>query len=442
MDSRNQPLTEHKLLILDGSKKAIEIVEQARQMGIWTVVTDYNTPEKSPAKLAADEYFDVSTSDIEAVARLVEQERITGILPGFSDRWLPRYAEICERVGLPAYADVDLLRLFTDKVRYKRLLAEYAIPTVQGFGREEAEAGRIPSTLYPLLVKPADGSGSKGISICNDLDELRLGIDTALDYSWTGDLIIERYLPGREATAHWLFNDGEFTLVMLANRHMTVVPGTTSRLPYAYTGPSSLVPRYLDEIAPKMRRLLTDVGVKNGMMFMQGLIVDGVFHTYDIGYRITPTQEYRVLESVAGVNTLKLLIQFAVTGSMGIGKLEHDFVTNITQYCFNVSTLVEPGLLGAFVGLEDVRKMPGVLAVTTALREGDEVPEEARGQLSQVVVRTVGTAPSQAALCSRVNDIASTIDVLDSEGNSLVVSSPTLDQAPVLMGGSISGAEG
>ena len=86
--------------------------------------------------------------------------------------------------------------------------------------------------------------------------------------------------------------------------------------------------------------------------------------------------------------------------------------------------------------------MPGVLAVTTALREGDEVPEEARGQLSQVVVRTVGTAPSQAALCSRVNDIASTIDVLDSEGNSLVVSSPTLDQAPVLMGGSISGAEG
>lgn len=418
----------HKLLILDGSKKSVEIIDQARRMGIHTVVTDYNTPTESPAKLAADEYFDVSTSDVDAVAALIHRESITGVLPGFSDRWLPTYADICVATGLPAYATADQLRLFTDKTRYKELLGRHGIPVVPDYTVDEARAGEIPTSAFPVVVKPSDGSGSRGISICADDAELKAGVEAALEYSWTGDLVIERYLPGEEATAHWLIRGGVPHLTMLANRHMMTVPGTTSRLPFAYSSPSYLLPAYTESIAPRVREMLEDAGIRNGMMFMQGLIHEGVFRTYDIGYRVTPTQDYRILEELNGYNSLKMLIDYALTGCMGDDVDARALTQGMSGYGFNISTIIRPGTISSFAGLEDVRAISGVLSVATSIVEGGVLPPEAAGQLRQIAVRTIGTAANKADLAAKMARISSKIDVVDDTGESMVIPSPELSE--------------
>lgn len=409
--SNGRRLAGKKLLILDGSKKAIEIVEQARALGIETMITDYNSPEISPAKLVADRFFDVSTSDIDAVVDLIRREGIDGVLPGFSDRWLPTYAEICARAGLPAYASAEQLRLFTDKKRYKALLAKHDVPTVRGFSRSDAEAGLIPEDCYPILVKPADGSGSRGISRCNTPQQLRSALQVALEYSWTGEVVIERYLPGEEATAFWVFRDGEYFVTMIANRHMVTIGDGEYRLPIAYTSPSYLVPRYLEHVAPRVRGVLREAGIQNGMMFIQGLVKDGEFFTYDIGYRVTPTQEYRILEELCGINPLKMLIDFAVTGSMGQEDLRDRVHPDFDGYGFNVSTLTGPGEISGFDGLDETAELPGVLAVTTSMSIGDVLPPEALGQLRQVVVRTVGVAPDKVALAGLIDRVVNTVKV-------------------------------
>lgn len=422
-----------KLLLLDGSKKAIEIIEHAQRLGVHTIVTDYSNPAVSPAKLAADEYFDVSISDVEAVVGLIDREGIDGVLPGFSDRWLPTYAEICERASLPSYASTEQLKLFTDKKRYKALLEKHGIPTIQGFTREEAESGSIPAEAYPLIVKPADGSGSRGISRCYTLDELHAGISAALEYSWTGDLVIERYLPGEEATVFWVFQDGEHHVAMVANRHMRSFAGGSSRLPVGYTSPSYLTRRYISDIAPRVRSMLQNANVLNGTMFMQGLIDDGVFRTYDIGYRPTPTQEYRVLEELCGYNSMSMLVKFAVTGSMSepdlVGKANPAF----EGYGFNVSTLMMPGTVGSYTGLDEVRSLPGVLSVSTSLQEGETLPEVALGQLRQIAVRTIGVAGTVAELESVMREVAGAVDILGNDGASLAVPSPAVDVRDALL---------
>src|SRR5690606_15364116 len=97
-------------------------------------------------------------------------------------------------------------------------------------------------------------------------------IDVALDYSWTGQIVIERYIPGSEATAFWLFRDGEYFVTLVADRHMMTFGEDEFRLPVAYTAPSKITSRYLTDVAPKVRSMLRDAGIMHGMMFMQGIV--------------------------------------------------------------------------------------------------------------------------------------------------------------------------
>ena len=422
MDLNSKPLAGKKLLLLDGSRKAIEIIDEAHRLGLHVIVTDYNTPEQSPAKFAADEHFQVSTSDVAAVVELAQREGVSGILAGFSDRWLPTYAEICAEAGLPCYATVDQIKLFTDKKRYKELLHEFGVPTLRNYSVEEATSGGIPAAEFPLIIKPSDGSGSRGISIAQTQTDLEESLAVARDYSWTQDIVIERFMPGEEATVYWVFQDGECHVCLMWNRHMhDFGPDLRYRLPVAYSSPSSLLPRYLEEVAPRVVEMMKSVEITNGIMFMQGLIHEGVFHTYDIGYRVTPTQEYRVVEELCGYNPLSMLIHFALTGSMGEPDLAAVAKPRHRGYGFNVSTLIRPGTVGSVTGLDDVAALPGILSTVAAIDAGETLPEEGWGQLRQVAVRTVGVADSLDSLRQTMRRVDELIDVRDEDGASMVI---------------------
>lgn len=422
VDLNAKPLTGKTLLLLDGSRKAIEIVNQAHRLGLRVIITDYNPPELSPAKLVADEHYEVSTSEVDSVVALARRKGVSGILAGFSDRWLPTYAEICAAAGLPSYATVDQIRLFTDKKRYKALMAEFGVPTLTSYSVEEATSGRVPDSAFPLIIKPSDGSGSRGISIAKTQEDLQQGLSVALDYSWTQDLVIEPYMPGQEATVYWVFQDGEHHVSLMWNRHMhDFGPDAQYRLPVAYSSPSAILPRYLEETAPRVKEMLRSVGVKNGIMFMQGLVRDGVFYTYDIGYRITPTREYRVIEELCGYNPLAMLLHFAVTGSMGEPGLSTLADPVHDRYGYNVSVLVRPGTIGRYRGLDEVAQIPGVLSVGTSLSEGETLPEEGWGQLRQIAVRVIGTAETPHDIATTMRRIGDLTEIIDGAGGSLVI---------------------
>jgi biotin carboxylase len=168
----NEEFNDKRLLILGGSRISCEIVKRARNMGIITGVTDWYPLEYSPAKREADEAYDVSTSDIESMVKLVRDKKFDGVITGFTDSVLPYYAEICDVVGLPAYGTKEQFEIFTDKDKYKRLMRAFDIPTIPDY---EVDINKFEETTadieYPVIVKPLDGSGSRGVSICNNHNE-------------------------------------------------------------------------------------------------------------------------------------------------------------------------------------------------------------------------------------------------------------------------------
>jgi biotin carboxylase len=312
-----------RLLILGGSRISCEIVKRAQEMGIYVMVTDWYPIEKSPAKQIADEAFLVSTADVDAVVQLIKEKKVDGVFTGFTDSVLPYYARICEKAGLPCYGTEKQFEIMINKRKYKELCRKFGVPTVEEYKIDESfQDEDFDRIKYPVLVKPADNSGARGVTICRSKEELKEAYNKAISFSQSKEVLVERYIEGKEVTTFWLFRDGEIYLTALGNRHVKHNQEGVIPLPVAYTFPSVYLDKYQREVVPRVKEMLRSIGIKNGMMFMQCLVEDGNCIVYDIGYRLTGSLEYKLLEKVCGYNPLDMMIKFALTGSMYEGDLE------------------------------------------------------------------------------------------------------------------------
>jgi hypothetical protein len=140
-----------------------------------------------------------------------------------------------------------------------------------------------------------------------------------------------------------------------------------------------------------------------------------------MGYRLTGTMEYKIIERFCGINPLELLIHFSLTGSMTDGCIRSKINPNFMQYGFNVTFLVRPGTIANIAGLKAVRSLDGVIDVVPACVPGETIPESALGTLKQVALRVFGCADSLAGMADLIDRIHSLVRIFDLNGDSLLL---------------------
>ncbi len=383
-----------RLLILGGSRISCEIVRHAKAMGLVVGVTDWYPLEKSPAKKIADEAYFVSTSDIPAMVALIKDKKFDGVITGFTDSVLPYYAEMCKVAGLPSYGTKEQFEIFIDKNKYKALMRKFDVPTIPEYIIDTDDFENTTLNIqYPVLVKPTDSSGARGITICHCKEELKKAISFASESSKSKEVLVEKYVDEPEATVFWLFVDGSYYMMLLGNRHVKKNQEGVIPLPVGYTYPSYVQPKFLKEVAPKMEKMFRSVGLKNGMMFMQCKIVDGTCVVYDIGYRLTGSLEYINLKDACDFDPLDMMIRFAITGNTGESNIESKVDPYLGgNYSYNVSLLAKPGKIADIKGIDEIKQLPGVIDAVIAHPVGDEITENMKGLLAQITVRVLGKA--------------------------------------------------
>ena len=260
-----------KLLILGGVILSCEIIKQAKKQGITVYVTDYL--EDSPGKKIADKSFMVSTTDVEAVLELIKEEKIDGVLTGFVDSLLPYYTEICNKACIHCYATKEQINVTTNKLNFKDLCRSHDVPVVEEYKID------YPFTLeeikhfnYPVLIKPIDNSGARGIFICKSPEELLTNYKNSLEFSHSKKVLIERYMNAKEATIFYIMQDGEILLSSMADRHTKYVQSGVIPLPVAYTFPSKHLKRYQETLNNRVIEMFKSIGIKNGMIFIQTFV--------------------------------------------------------------------------------------------------------------------------------------------------------------------------
>lgn len=405
-----------RLLILGGMRFSCEIVKTAQSLGIYTLVADYNKIEDSPAKQIADEAVDLSVIDVDAVVSYIKNNDIDGVFVGFNDMLLPYYAEICEKSGLPCYGTKQQFETLIAKDKYKSLCRQFGVPTIPEYDINDDHIE------YPVLVKPVDSSGSRGITICHCHDELVKAVEIGKKASKTGKVLIERYMDGREVTIFWTFQGGNYYLSALANRHVKHNQGDdVIPLPVGYTFPSVFLPKYQKEVEDNCKKMFRHLGIKDGMMFMQCKVEDGTCYVYDLGFRPTGSLEYKILKRVCGYDPLEMMIRHSLTGIMGSEDIAPRVNPMFTMPAFNVSCLCAPGTIRDIFGIDEVKSFPEVEDVVCGHVPGETITEQMRGLLAQITVRVLGSVANKDQLLPTMQKIDDTIRIIGDDGENLLL---------------------
>lgn len=184
------------ILLLGGSAQQVVAIDKARELGYRTVLCDY-LPD-NPGQHHADSFHLVSTTDREAVLAVAREEGVGGVLAYASDPAAATAAYISEELGLPGnpLASVEAL---SEKHLFRAMLEDAGLPCPASVGfASSARANDVLPLLegmcWPVVVKPTDSSGSKGVSVLEEPSKLDDAIMRAASFSRNGRLIAEEYI--------------------------------------------------------------------------------------------------------------------------------------------------------------------------------------------------------------------------------------------------------
>ena len=200
-----------KLMLLGGIRYLLPAIEAAHRHGYYVITVDY-LPNNIAHKYS-DEYHNLSILDMEAVLALAKELQIDGILSYAVDPGVVTAAYVAEKMGLPFACSYKTACILQDKSRFRQFLTEngFNAPNAKGYMNAEEAIRDIDYYNWPVIVKPVDSAGSKGVSRVDNPRNLSKSISQALRESHNGHFIIEDFLEkeGMSSGTESFFVDGE-----------------------------------------------------------------------------------------------------------------------------------------------------------------------------------------------------------------------------------------
>lgn len=303
-----------KILLLGGSYQQIIAIETAKRLGLYTVLCDY-LPD-NPGQFFADKFYLVSTTDKEAVLYVAKKECVDGVLAYASDPAAPTAAYVAEKLGLPTnpYNSVDIL---CNKDKFRDFLCEngFSCPESYGFCDKKTALGKKNDFNYPIIVKPVDSSGSKGVTILHSSDNYDEAIDFAFSFSRIKRIIVEQYIECKHKYTiggDIFINDGKVIIWGLMNCFRDHSPNPL--VPGGEFYPSLLKDKDLKSVKNTLKNLVDKLQIKSGCINVEVMIdKEDQIYLIDIGPRAGGNMIPIQLSYVFGVD----IVEMSILSAMG-----------------------------------------------------------------------------------------------------------------------------
>ncbi|GFI68405.1 carbamoyl-phosphate synthase large chain [Lachnospiraceae bacterium] len=303
-----------KILLLGGSAQQITAIETARKLGYYTVLCDF-LPD-NPGQFHADKFYLISTTDKEAVLEAARNEKVDGVLAYASDPAAPVAAYVAEKMGLPGNP-YESVKILCNKDSFRKFLSENGFhgPEAHGYsdsGEALADKGKW---RYPLIIKPVDSSGSKGVTVLHSENGIKEALDYAFSFSCCHRIIIEDFITKKHPylTGGDIFvSEGEIILWGLLNCHRD--SQVNPLVPVGKSYPLCLDRADEEHVKGTLTKLVHKLGIRDGAMNVE-LIIDKNNHVWpvDIGPRAGGNMIPELLEMIFGAD----VVEMAVLAAMG-----------------------------------------------------------------------------------------------------------------------------
>ena len=418
-----------KLLILGGNPETTPLVEIANGMGIKTIVSSGRHTD--PAKAAAWKAYDVDGMDVPGLVALAREEQVDGVLVGVADILVPAYCQVCGELGLPCYATKKITDVFAFKDVFKETCEKYGVHGIPEY-KLDAQMKRedLDKIVYPVMIKPVDNGGGVGMTVAYNEEELRVGVEKALEASYKKRFIVEKYMQCDDMGMYYTFKDGYCSASCIYDRYTTDEQRGLSRVCLGGTYPSKHLDEYFEKMHPNALKLFKEIGIENGVLMLSGFYEDGEFYVYDTGFRLQGEAPHLLMKAIHGFDQREMLIRFALTGSEGDVNLETDDDTRLRgKWASTLWILLKKGHIAKIEGMDKLGEDSRVVANIQRLHEGDDVLPEWIGNEKQVLTRMYLVCDSKQELADCLKEYQTKISVLDDEGNNLVLKGFDVDKA-------------
>lgn len=255
-----------RLLLLGGSRYILPVIEAAHNLGYYVITCDY-LPDNIAHKYS-DEYCNVSIIDKEAVLEAAKELKIDGVMSFACDPGVVTAAYVAEELGLPHSGSYESVSILQNKGRFREFLTNngFKVPNAKGYTSVEEALMDVDYYNWPVIVKPTDSAGSKGVTRVDDPAKLKESIEYAISFSHSNEFIIEDFLEkkGHSSDTDSFSVNGELKFVSFSAQRFDE-KCENPYTPSAYSWPATISEEHQKELTGEIQRLLTLLDMKTSI---------------------------------------------------------------------------------------------------------------------------------------------------------------------------------
>ena len=276
-----------KLMLLGGLRYLLPVIKEAHKQGYHVITVDY-LPDNIAHK-HSDEYYNVSILDKEAVLELAKKLKIDGIMSFAVDPGVIAAAYTAEKLGLPFQGSYEAVRILQDKALFRKFLAEHGfnVPKAKGYDSAEDALADCDFFNWPVIVKPVDSAGSKGVRKVDCPLQLQDAVEYALSESHNGHFIIEDFLEkqGHSSDSECFTINGHLVFCSFSDQRFDL-RAQNPYTPAAYSWPSTMPKDAQHELRAEIQRLISLLNLKSGIYNIETrLCTDGKPYIMEVSPR-------------------------------------------------------------------------------------------------------------------------------------------------------------
>ena len=307
-------MKQKKLMLLGGLRYLLPVIEEAHNLGAYVITADY-LPDNIAHKYS-DEYCNVSIINKDDVLAKAKELEIDGILSHAVDPGVVSAAYVAEQMGLPFQTSYKAACILQDKSLFRQFLKEngFNCPQAKGYSNAEDALKDVDYFNWPVIVKPVDSAGSKGVTKVTAPEDLLSAIEFALSCSISKNFIIEDFLDivGYQSSADIFTVDGKLVYSAFSDQLFDKA-AANPYTPAIEIWPASMEQRYQDDLTEQLQKLFTLLGVKTGIYNVESRVCsNGKAYIMEVsprggGNRIAELQDMATNQSLIRAEICKAL---------------------------------------------------------------------------------------------------------------------------------------
>lgn len=406
-----------RLMILGSMDEFVPLVKRARERGYYTIVCDGYAD--GPAKKYADLSYHVDIRQVDEIVKICKTEKINGIIASFSDILFEHLVKIASKAGLKTYCTPERMPYLRSKKKMRRMFQELEIPCAKnhvldkGFSEDE-----VADLTFPLVMKPVNGYGSRGIYVVNCMEELRERFTQTAHYSiGSSQIMVEEYNTGYEFNMmNWIL-DGEVVTLSIADREKTrSIDGNIPQL-VRLVYPSRLMDQVYEEAREIIRKVASYVGIRTGPLSMQ------FFYRPVQGIQVCECAgrffgyEHELLTYSSGFSIEDLLLDYVYDeNAMQERLIGHS--ARLPRLTGGLYFHGREGLVGSTKAAKELMKRINPLEYLLYYEEGERISHDIGAK--PYLIRLDLAADNYEEMDKKSREIISQMEILDEEGENLV----------------------